>query len=112
MVTLSEDGYTHFRFFRPNVANVFVAGDFNQWRADQLKMVSCGNGYWECKLRLPAGDHKFRYVADGLWYTDFAAFGVEPERFGLVSVVCVPEQTVQLRVQPAAPAAQPATAAA
>ena len=111
MVTVNDDGYTHFRFFRPNVANVFVAGDFNQWRADQLKMASCGNGYWELKVRLPAGDHKFRYVADGLWYTDFAAFGVEPERFGPVSVLRVPEQTVRLRVQPA-PAAQPMIAAA
>jgi len=111
MVTVSEDGTTHFRFYRPNAANVFVAGDFNEWRADQLKMSPMGNGYWELKLRLNAGDHRFRYVADGLWYTDFAAFGVEPERFGLVSVMRVPERTVKLCVEPTAPMTRPVAAA-
>ena len=111
MVTISENGTAHFRFYRPNVANVFVAGDFNEWRADQLKMTSMGNGYWELKLRLTAGDHRFRYVADGLWYTDFAAFGVEPERFGMVSVLRVPERTVKLYAEPTAPVARPIAAA-
>jgi len=109
MVTVNDDGCTHFRFFRPNAANVFVAGDFNEWRTDQLKMASCGNGYWELTVRLPRGDHKFRYVADGLWHTDFAAFGVEPERFGPVSVVRVRPRAAPLRV---APAARPTAAAA
>ncbi len=112
MVTVNQDGHAIFRFFRPNVANVFVAGDFNGWRPDQLQMTSTGNGYWELKLRLSAGDHKFRYVADGLWYTDFAAFGVEPERFGLVSVLRVPEQTVRLHVPPLTPAPRAKMAAA
>jgi 1,4-alpha-glucan branching enzyme len=111
MVTHRDDGTTHFRFYRPNAANVFIAGDFNDWRTDQLKMKSAGNGYWELSLRLPAGDHRFRYVADGLWYTDFAAFGVEPERFGMVSVLHIPVRTVALHVEPTAPATQTIAAA-
>ena len=96
MVTVNEDGYTEFHFFRPNAANVFVAGDFNEWRTDQLKMLSAGQGYWVLKLRLPAGDYRFRYVADGAWYTDFAAFGVEPGQFGMHAVLRVPQRRLRL----------------
>lgn len=103
MVELREDGYTEFRFFRPAAACVFLSGDFNQWRSDQLKMVRQDNGYWVLRLPLPAGDYKFRYLADGQWYTDFAAFGVEPGRFGLDSLLRIPQP--RLTVHTTAPAA-------
>ena len=96
MVTVSEDGYAEFRFFRPNVSNVFLAGDFNDWRTGQLQMVRQDDGYWVLKVPLAAGDYRFRYIADGAWYTDFAAFGVEPGRFGLDSLLRVPEPTLTL----------------
>jgi len=44
-------------------------------------------------MRLPAGEFKFRYCADGEWFADYAAFGVEPGRFGLDSVVRVAPPT-------------------
>ncbi len=100
MVNIGEDGCAEFRFFRPNVGNVFLAGDFNGWRTDQLRMVRDAAGYWLLKVWLPPGDYKFRYVADGYWYTDFAAFGVEPGRFGLDSLLHVPQQALRLRVAP------------
>jgi len=93
---MSEDGYAEFRFFRPNVSSVFVAGDFNDWRTDQLRMVRNGGGWWVLKLRLPAGDYRFRYIADGVWYTDYAAFGVEPGRFGMDSLLLVPDRVIRL----------------
>ncbi len=96
MTTISTDGYTEFRFYRPGVSNVFLAGDFNGWRHDHLQMVRQDDGYWVLRLVLPAGDHRFRYVADGLWYTDYAAFGVEPGRFGMNSVLRVPYRRLRL----------------
>ena len=105
MVKVNEDGYAEFHFFRPNASNVFLAGDFNQWRTDQLRMVPAGDGYWMLKLRLPAGDYKFRYVSDGAWYTDFAAFGVEPGRFGLDAVLRVPPRTLKFHAAPSQAAA-------
>jgi len=112
MVTIREDGQAEFRFFRPGVSRVFLAGDFNDWRTDQLRMSPCGGGYWSLRLTLAPGDYRFRYVADGLWYTDFAASGVEPGQFGLDSCLLVPQRTLRLTA-PAAPAAgRPAAAAA
>lgn len=112
MVTVLTDGYTEFRFFRPEAANVFVAGDFNDWRTDQLKMARKDDGCWVLRLPLPAGDYRFRYLADGLWYTDYAAFGVEPGRFGMDSVCRVPETPIRLHIAQGAEADSAAAAAA
>ncbi len=110
MVTIDEEGCARFLFFRPQAAEVFVAGDFNGWRADQLRMMSTGDGYWRLNLKLPAGAYRFRYVADGQWYTDFAAFGVEPARFGLDSVLRVAPRVLKLHVPRDEPAADRAAA--
>jgi len=71
-------------------------------------MVRRGDGYWIARMRLPAGEFKFRYCADGEWFTDFAAFGVEPGRFGMDSVLLVPPRTIQIPL----PAVPPTAAAA
>lgn len=82
--------YAVFRFFRPSASSVHLVGDFNRWRANELKMTPKGGGWWQASLLLPAGMHKFRYLADGQWYTDFAAFGVEWGPFGPDSTLHVP----------------------
>ena len=95
MVTLKDD-FAEFLFFRPHAKEVHLAGDFNSWRTGELPMQRREDGYWLAKVRLPAGDFKFRYCADGEWFTDFAAFGVEPGDFGLDSVVRVPQTILKV----------------
>ena len=95
MVTV-DNGVVEFSFFRPNAQAVYLAGEFNEWRTDQLAMMRGEGGYWHLRLKMAPGDFKFRYRADGVWYTDFAAFGVEPGRFGLDSVVHVSERKLTL----------------
>lgn len=84
-----ENGIVEFKFFRPQAQAVYLAGDFNEWRTDQLLMGRGADGYWSCRMQLPTGVYKFRYCADGVWYTDYAAFGVEPGQFGMDSVLNV-----------------------
>lgn len=79
-----------FRFFRPLASAVHLAGDFNGWRTDQLHMSRRSDGYWEARLQLPQGSHRFAYFADGQWYADYASFGVEIGPGGLRSVVRIP----------------------
>ncbi len=50
-------------------------------------MESDGQGNWTLECTLPPGEYRFRYCADGEWYTDYAASGVEPGRFGFDSLV-------------------------
>jgi 1,4-alpha-glucan branching enzyme len=82
--------YAQFRFFRPQASRVYLAGDFNGWKAGDLQMVHSDDGNWIAVMRLPAGNYKFRYWADGQWFCDYAAFGVEPGPYGMDSIVHVP----------------------
>ena len=89
MVTVTGN-VAEFCFFRPGVRCVWLAGDFNGWRPQELMMRPCGDGCWHATIRLPRGDYRFRYNADGQWFTDYAAFGVEIGSDGLDGVVRVP----------------------
>jgi 1,4-alpha-glucan branching enzyme len=78
-----------FRFFRPHALMVFLVGDFNHWREDALPMSRKADGHWSARLRLQEGEFRFRYLADGQWFTDYGAFGVEEGPVGTNSVVRV-----------------------
>ena len=102
MVTITKD-WVEFRFFRPGATQVHLAGEFNEWRDDELAMTDCGDGYWMARLRLPAGEFRFRYCADGQWFTDYAAFGVEPGDFGLDSIVRIEKTPIVFKATPSQP---------
>ena len=101
MVTQIPDGSLEFCFFRPEVQQVSLAGDFNGWQTCFF-MKRNSDGWWKCRLRLAPGIYEFRYSADGKWYTDYAAFGLAHGPFGFNSVVKVDPPTVpQLKTIPA-----------
>ena len=91
MTSVTQDGRVEFRFFRPNVSAVAVAGSFNGWNPDALPMEDAGDGWWAGSVELEPGVYEFRYVADGQWYTDFAAHGVELATDGWNSLIVLPE---------------------
>ena len=86
MVTV-KGNVAKFMFYHRHAKRVFIAGDFNNWQENQLFMTRDKNGYWSASIKLPPGEFKFRYCADGQWFTDYAAFGVEPGHLGLDSVL-------------------------
>ena len=96
MVTI-DDSWVEFVFFRPGARRVCVAGDFNGWRTSDINMVCVSDGHWRVRVRLPAGEYRFRYCADGEWFADYAACGLEPGRFGMDSLLCVPPKSLSLR---------------
>ncbi len=91
MTIVRQDGSVEFRFFRPEARDVRVAGDFNGWSADALHMKPAGNGWWSVRTVLGSGEFRFRYVADGRWFTDYASNGVEFAKLGLNSLLIVPK---------------------
>lgn len=94
MTTVHNDGTVEFKLFRPGAAQVRLAGSFSDWQP-RIPMSLGGDGWWQARLQLPAGDHRFRYEVDGRWFTDFAAHGVVPAAPGIDSVVTVPGGTHQ-----------------
>jgi len=91
-----EGEWVEFSFYRPQAKQVFLAGDFNDWRDNELSMCRTRDGYWIAKIKLSAGEFRFRYCADGEWFADYAAFGIEPGQFGMDSIVRVPQKDYQL----------------
>ncbi len=90
MVTVT-DAKVHFEFFRPQAHSVEIVGDFNDWRQGELAMQRDEDGHWRATLDLPAGVFRFRYRADGEWFTDYAAFGIEPGEYGMDSILLIAE---------------------
>jgi len=92
MVRVSN-GCARFRFYRPQAGYVCLAGDFNGWQLGELHMKRGPLGWWTGTLCLPPGTYRFRYEADGEWFTDYASYGIEYGPFGpdgVVRVAAVP----------------------
>jgi hypothetical protein len=52
-------------------------------------------GYWVVAVRLPVGFYRFRYCADGQWFCDFGAFGVEYDPAGSQSLLVIGHDPVR-----------------
>ena len=105
MTSVKTGGWVEFRFFRPEAFSVTVAGDFNGWCTSPLNalaMNSAGNGWWVAEARFEPGEYRFKYVADGVWYTDYASNGIEAFRQGANSILLVPEASADTTVKHAA----------
>ena len=91
MTTEKGRGEVEFRFIRPDANHVFLVGDFNDWSQQSHPMTQTASGDWVTHVELANGIHQFRYLADGQWYTDYAAFGVESCGGGYNSVIVMDE---------------------
>lgn len=107
MVTQTPDGKVLFQFYRPGARQMVIAGDFNGWQPS-FHMTRSRDGWWRCHVELAPGIYRFRYQADGEWFTDYAAFGVEPCPFGWNSVLKVEAPAARPSVAPAPAASQSA----
>jgi 1,4-alpha-glucan branching enzyme len=90
MTRLTNKGQVEFRFYRPNVREVRIAGEFTEWDRNPIPMHDDGDGWWSAVAKIDAGDHRFRYYADGQPFTDYAANGVEHSKQGWDSILTVP----------------------
>jgi 1,4-alpha-glucan branching enzyme len=89
MTDIRDDGTVEFRFYRPLAGNVKVAGDFSDWGHNAIPMQAVGEGWWTTRLALRPGEYRFRYIADGNWFTDFASHGIEICQEGWNSVLFI-----------------------
>jgi 1,4-alpha-glucan branching enzyme len=93
MVVQRADGIVEFSFFRPEAKQVSLSGDFNGWHKTSMPMSKDPDGWWRYDVRLAPGQYEFRYLSDGQWFTDYAAFGLERGPFGWNSVLKVDPPT-------------------
>jgi hypothetical protein len=50
--------------------DVYVVGDFNNWKTDESSRMSRENGTWQKTVSLKRGAYQYRFVVDGNWIED------------------------------------------
>ena len=66
----SKVGRVSFELVKPDARNVYVAGDFNDWKPEMAPLVPTGNGRWVGDLAIKPGRHEYLFVVDGKWMPD------------------------------------------
>ncbi len=90
MTNINQDGSVTFKFYRPEAAAVMIVGDFTGWNAAPIEMTSAGDGWWTLGKLFSGGEYRFRYLADGQPYADYASHGIEATKTGWNSILVVP----------------------
>lgn len=71
---------------------IFLTGDFNDWRENDIRLHQNRNGVWQAVLDLPAGrSYQFRYLIDGQWRTDSHADGFADNGYGAQNSIVITE---------------------
>jgi 1,4-alpha-glucan branching enzyme len=71
----------------PQAQEVFVAGSFNNWKADQIQLLPQGDSRWVVDLNLAPGRYEYRFIVNGEWISDPAAQDFVPNVFGTFNSV-------------------------
>jgi len=59
-----------FTLAAPGAKEVYVTGDFNDWKLDEQGRMSVDNGTWKKKIDVCCGRYRYRFVIDGKWIED------------------------------------------
>ncbi|MCX5698255.1 MAG: AAA family ATPase [Candidatus Omnitrophica bacterium] len=54
----------------PDAKEVYLAGEFNNWKLDENSRMEQTNGCWTKRLNLNSGKYRYRFVIDGNWSED------------------------------------------
>ncbi len=67
----------------PAAKDIYVAGDFNDWKiSDENRLSLSENGCWEKRVILPHGKYRYKFVVDGEWTEDSKNQAREINTFG------------------------------
>ena len=60
------------KFMAPRTCSeVRIAVDFTDWEKGAIMMSRSGkSGEWTAAVRMTPGEHQYRFLMDGSWYTD------------------------------------------
>jgi 1,4-alpha-glucan branching enzyme len=61
---------------------VFLSGDFNNWRPEKHPMRKDKSGKWKKQLMLSPGNYEYKFLVDGQWKEDPENDRLHPNCFG------------------------------
>lgn len=67
LVTTPAPGqcFNRFVIYEPAAHQMELAGSFTGWQRTPMEPIG-NSGYWELNLQVPAGEHRFAYIIDGV----------------------------------------------
>ncbi|MFN4200460.1 MAG: glycoside hydrolase family 13 [Fervidobacterium gondwanense] len=81
-IFVDVDGYVVIRYYNKDAKQPFIAGTFNNWKADDTALYFIEDGWWEAVLELQPGIYEYKFVVDGNWIVDPNAFAFVDDGFG------------------------------
>jgi chromosome partitioning protein len=69
----------------PQAKEVYLAGEFNDWKLDETSKMTQDNGSWTKRLSLNEGKYHYRFVIDGNWVEDSLNPLKETNSFGTMN---------------------------
>ncbi|MEP6467686.1 MAG: glycogen-binding domain-containing protein [Parafilimonas sp.] len=72
----------HFAFTAPNATTVCIAGTFDNWQPEAMRMHSIPDGGWVKEAKLAPGTYEYCLVVDGKYIPDPKALGTVSNPFG------------------------------
>jgi 1,4-alpha-glucan branching enzyme len=57
-----------FTLYAPEAREIFLAGDFNRWNTQSLRMKRDKKGIWKLKTPLPPGRYEYKFYVDSNWF--------------------------------------------
>lgn len=64
---LNEVGFS---VLAPEAKEVYIVGDFNEWKLNTTSRMEHDNGTWKKNMGLRPGKYRYRFVIDGKWTED------------------------------------------
>ena len=71
-----------FSFSAPDATSVQLVGDFTQWQNRPVSLQKDADGIWRAVVKLPPGEHHYRFLVDGEWRDDPECTLRTPNPFG------------------------------
>jgi hypothetical protein len=60
----------NFTVFAPEAKEVYLVGEFNDWKIDPASRMEKENGTWRKNVSITPGSYRYRFVIDGIWTED------------------------------------------
>ena len=76
-----------FTFHAPDAMEVCLAGEFNCWDIQSLRMRKNKEGVWTATVKLAPGRYEYKLCADGVWIEDIPGTELVPNPFGTQNFV-------------------------
>lgn len=87
-IEAKQSSIREFALEAPQAKNVYLVGDFNNWRIDHESRLNISDqGQWQKRVPLDPGKYRYKFVVDGKWVPDPTNTQAEPNPYGGIDSV-------------------------